>query len=35
MGRAELNFDLFRLCIFAPMKNARANQCELHCSNFD
>lgn len=34
MGIEELNLDDFRLCMFAHMKNARVNQCKLHCSDF-
>lgn len=34
MGREELNLDVFRLCIFAPIKSVRTNQCEKHCFNF-
>lgn len=33
MGREELNLDLFRLCMFALTRSARANQCERHCFN--
>lgn len=34
MGMEELDLDVFRLSMFAYMKNSRVNQCELHYSNF-